>query len=67
MGICDFISTQMYICKGNWFTMPGPCYMYVQGSGWGSCAMLNGRHFLCIYMWTGLGNDMDLVTFYFYF
>ena len=34
--------------------MLGPYYMYVQGSGWGSCAMLNRSHYLCICGWTGL-------------
>ena len=53
----------MYICIGSCLTMPGPCYVYVQGSGWGSCAMLNRRHYLCICRWTGLSTDMDLETF----
>ena len=43
--------------------MLGLCCMYVQGSGWGSCAMLNRRHYLCIYRQTRLCTGMDLETF----
>ena len=38
----------------NCLTMRGPCHVHMQGSAWGSGAMLNRSHYLCICGWTGL-------------